>query len=192
MKKQQQSDGRAGRLPVGDLSTFTGNPRRGQVDVIADSLSRNGQYRPIVVNEGTKTGRPNEVLAGNHTLQAARKLGWDAIDVWIVDVDDAQARRIVAADNRTADLGEYDNADLLALLEGLDGDLEGTGYDEDFLAELEDAARPPDSADALDPPAEDNYNRQFAVTVICRDEDHQRQVYEALEAEGLECRVVSV
>lgn len=192
MSEQQPPPGRADRLRVDDLQTFTGNPRRGQVDAIAESLSRNGQYRPIVVNEGTQTGRANEVLAGNHTLAAARKLGWPEIDVWVIDVDDAQARRIVAADNRTADLGEYDNADLLALLEGLDGDLEGTGYDEDFLAELEDATRPPDSADALDPPDDDNYNRQFAVTVICRDEDHQRQVYEALEAEGLECRVVSV
>lgn len=187
----KQLAGQADRLRVEDLQTFPGNPRRGQVEVIVESLRRNGQYRPIVVNEGTKTGRPREVLAGNHTMLAARELGWLTVDVWLVDVDDNEARAIVAADNRTADLGEYDDADLLALLSGLEG-LEGTGYDADFLAELQDVVNPPDSADALDPPATDNYNRQFAVTVICRDEEHQQQVYEALEAEGLECRVVSV
>ncbi|WP_233717036.1 hypothetical protein [Mycolicibacterium vinylchloridicum] len=42
------------------------------MDAIAESLSQSyGQYRTIVVNKGTLTGRPNEVLAGDHTLMAA-------------------------------------------------------------------------------------------------------------------------
>ncbi|WP_234790571.1 DNA modification methylase [Mycolicibacterium fortuitum] len=122
-----QTIGHAGRMAVGELTPFAGNPRRGNVDVIAQSLAASGQYRPIVVNEGTLTGRPSEVLAGNHTLHAARKLGWAEIDVWLVDVDDETAKRIVAADNRTADLGDYDAADLFRLLDSLD-DLDGTGY----------------------------------------------------------------
>lgn len=127
MTEQQSFLGRAGRLSVADLTPFVGNPRRGNIDVIAESLAASGQYRPIVVNEGTLTGRRHEVLAGNHTLHAAKKLGWGEIDVWLVDVDDEGAKRIVAADNRTADLGEYDDADLFRLLDSLD-DLAGTGY----------------------------------------------------------------
>jgi ParB-like chromosome segregation protein Spo0J len=64
-----------------------------------------GQYRPIVVNVGTHTGRPLEVLAGNHTLQAAMSLGWEQIEATTVDVDDEDAAQIVLADNRLADLG---------------------------------------------------------------------------------------
>ena len=79
------------RLGVESLSTFDGNPRRGAVDQIAKSLEKHGQYRPIVVNAGTLTGRRNEVLAGNHTLLAARSLGWSLIDAAIVDVDEARA-----------------------------------------------------------------------------------------------------
>jgi hypothetical protein len=128
---------------VSDLSEYPGNPRRGDVAAIAESLARNGQYRPIVVQRSTRY-----VLAGNHTLRAARSLGWSHINVVWVDVDDDGARRIVAADNRTADLAENDDAALAALLGSLDGDLAGTGYtDADYeglLADLEDAVTHPD------------------------------------------------
>jgi hypothetical protein len=53
-----------------------------------------------------------------------------------VDVDEDQAARIVAADNRTSDLAEYDERLLLELLAELP-DLDGTGYDPGDLAELE-------------------------------------------------------
>ena len=125
---------------LADLRPYHANPRRGDVAQIARSLSRTGQYRPIVVNAGTKTGRYREVLAGNHTLAAALKLGWSHLAGSVVDVDDDTAARIVAADNRTAELGGYDDAALLALLESVaaaEQGLEGTGYsDADLLALL--------------------------------------------------------
>lgn len=46
---------------LADLRPYHANPRRGDVAQIARSLSRTGQYRPIVVNAGTKTGRYREV-----------------------------------------------------------------------------------------------------------------------------------
>jgi site-specific DNA-methyltransferase (adenine-specific) len=127
-------------VPVGDLRTYYRNPRRGNTAVIAQSLKVNGQYRCLAVNRGTHTGRPNEVLAGNHTLMAARDLGWDTVAVTYVDVDDDQSARIVAADNRTADLGEYDDQLLLELLADLP-DLGGTGYEPGDIEDLEKALR---------------------------------------------------
>ena len=118
-----------------ELVRYHKNARRGDVEAIARSLETNGQYRRIVVNLGTHTGRPLEVLAGNHTLDAARHLGWSSIAAEVVDVDDKQAARIVAADNRTADLGNYDNDALIELLREA-GDLDGTGYDTDALEAL--------------------------------------------------------
>lgn len=145
------------RLLVEDLATFDGNPRRGAVDAISASLNKHGQYRPIVVNAGSKTGRTNEVLAGNHTLLAARQLGWDLIDAAIIDVDENTARSIVAADNRLADLGDYDDDALFELLSSLD-DLEGTGYSNGELEALGLAVNPPigngDPDDAPPVPAE--------------------------------------
>lgn len=131
------------KMLVGALSTFVGNPRRGNVELIARSLETNGQYRPIVVNAGTLTGRPLEVLAGNHTLLAARSLGWESVDCSVIDVDEQRARAIVAADNRLSDLGEYDAQELHALLASLD-DLDGTGYLAEDLAALERDLYPPE------------------------------------------------
>lgn len=122
-------------VPVNTLRTYHKNPRRGEVSVIADSLRVNGQYRPILVNRGTHTGRTNEVLTGNHTLAAAKELGWTDVAVVWVDVDEDQARRIVVADNRTSDLGTYDDSLLLELLQAIP-DLDGTGYDSDDLLQL--------------------------------------------------------
>jgi len=122
--------------PVAELRTYHRNPRIGNTDAIAQSLRVNGQYRPIVVNRGTHTGRPNEVLAGNHTLKAARDLGWETIAAVTVDVDEDQAARIVLADNRTSDLATNDDRLLLELLADLP-DLDGTGYDPGDIDELE-------------------------------------------------------
>jgi DNA modification methylase len=124
--------------PVADLRTYHRNPRKGNTAVIAQSLQVNGQYRTLAVNRGTHTGRPNEVLAGNHTLMAARDLGWDSIAVTYVDVDDDQAARIVAVDNRASDIADMDDRLLLELLADLP-DLDGTGYDPGDLAALEAA-----------------------------------------------------
>lgn len=41
-------------------------------------------------------------------------------------------------------------------------------------------------------PGKYRYREQYAVTVICRDEAHQRKVYEALRKSGHKCRVVTV
>jgi len=128
-----------------ELHVFHKNPRVGNVDAIAASLRANSQYRPIVVNRGTHTGRPLEVLAGNHTLMAFRDLAekhpederWQSIDCWMIDVDDDRAARIVAADNRTAELGGFDDRLLLELLQDLP-DLNGTGYDANDLMALAD------------------------------------------------------
>lgn len=129
-------------VPLEELSTYHRNPRRGNVDAIVESLAARGQYKPIVVNIGTATGRPMEILAGNHTFLAARQLGWSSIQVVTVDVDEAGAAQIVAADNRIADLGGYDDEDLLAVLE-LAGDLDGTGYAALDVAALERALADP-------------------------------------------------
>jgi ParB-like chromosome segregation protein Spo0J len=149
-------------VPVGDLRTYHRNPRRGNTTVIAQSLTINGQYRCLAVNRGTHTGRPNEVLAGNHTLMAARDLGWDTVAATYVDVDDDQAARIVAADNRTADLAEYDDRLLLELLADLP-DLDGTGYDPGDVEALEKllGAPPEDTPPDEFPPFDEGIKTEF-------------------------------
>jgi ParB-like chromosome segregation protein Spo0J len=120
------------RVPIASLRPYGRNPRRGDVSAIKDSLEVNGQYRPVVVNRRTM-----EVLAGNHTLRAARELGWLEIAATFVDVDAEQASRIVLVDNRANDLAGYDTTELTALLGELPT-LEGTGFDDATLGALLD------------------------------------------------------
>ena len=163
-------------LPITELHLYDRNPRMGDVQAIKASMLANGIFRPIVVNRGTHTGKPNQVLAGNHSLKAMRELTeenpddtrWSMVNVWMVDVDEEHAAKIVLADNRTADLGSYDNEELIGLMEGLQGDLDGTGYDEDDLAILLDMTAGPDSLDDLEDEFGEPEDDDFWITVRLR------------------------
>ncbi len=119
--------------PIDTLKSLPGNPRKGDVDAVARSYERFGQRKPIVA---TKDGT---VIAGNHQLAAARKLGWSEIAVVVVDDDELTAKAFALADNRTADLGSYDNELLAELLADVAVDeslLGATGYNTTDLDEL--------------------------------------------------------
>lgn len=118
-------------VPIDSLKPYPGNPRRGNVSVIRESLRLNGQYRPVVVRAKTR-----EVLAGNHTLQAAVEEGWTEIWATVIDCDASTARRIVLVDNRANDTAGYDNAELGKLLGELNWNLDGTGYDQETVERL--------------------------------------------------------
>lgn len=127
------ADALASRLvPVREIVTHPRNPRRGKVDLIAESLERFGQVRPILVNG-------NRIIARNHTYLAAVKLGWTHVAIVRLQFDDdAEAVAYLLADNRLAELGQYDPAQEIELLEELEasGRWDGTGYDPDALEDL--------------------------------------------------------
>jgi hypothetical protein len=105
------------------------NPRRGDVGAIAESVVANGFYGAIVVQASTRY-----ILAGNHRWLVAKKANAPTIPALIVDVDDDTALKILLADNRTAQLGSFDDETLAELLstarDSSQGSLSGTGYDE--------------------------------------------------------------
>jgi DNA modification methylase len=140
--------------PVAALQPYPGNARRGNVETIRASIRRFGQYRAVVVRD---TGDALVVLAGNHTIAALQAEGHQTARCEVVTCTDDEARRINLADNRTADLGWYDDADLAALLGELDGDFDATGWGQcDLDALLAPGAGPgdgPDPDQVPEPPA---------------------------------------
>lgn len=105
-------------LEIEDLTPDPANARRHSernLQTIASSLREFGQRRPVVVTAG------NVVLAGNGTVEAAKRLGWTRIAVVTVPMswshDDARAYAL--ADNRTAELATWDAPVLAAQLESL-------------------------------------------------------------------------
>ena len=118
-------------IPIDSIQSHPLNPRKGDLVGISESLEVNGQYSPVIVD-----ARNGNILAGNHTWKAAKNLGWDQIAVVHVDVDDQQAKRILLADNRTSDLATYDVQNLIALIETIRPDLDGSGWDRRSLERL--------------------------------------------------------
>lgn len=90
------------------IDTLTADPRNAKkhdarsIEAISMSLREFGQVKPIVVDAS------GVVLAGNGTLAAAQALGWETI--WLVrtELTGDAARAYAIADNRTAELAEWD------------------------------------------------------------------------------------
>lgn len=103
------------------ISALTPDPRNARkhdqrnLEVIAASLSQFGQRKPIVVTAD------KVVIAGNGTLEAAKSLGWTEIAVAEApdDWDDATIRAYALADNRSAELAEWDDSVLNSMLDEL-------------------------------------------------------------------------
>jgi len=109
------------KILITELSLDPKNARKHSqrnLEAIAASLEKFGQRKPIVIHRGV-------VLAGNGTLEAAKTLGWTEIDVAEVpdDWDNDTAKAYALADNRTAELAEWDESELAKqLLELVDAE----------------------------------------------------------------------
>lgn len=126
-------------VPIDTLHPDASNARKHNeknMDAIKESLHRFGQRIPIVVQKSNMV-----VRAGNGRLAAAKALGWSHIAAVIVDDSSVDAVSFAIADNRTAELAEWNKETLASLLDTMDDkDLKSTGFSEtdlkDLLAEL--------------------------------------------------------
>lgn len=131
-------------VPLGSISFDPANTRkhsRRNLDAIKASLRRFGQQKPIVVDA------KGVVLAGNGTLAAATELGWSEIQIVRTALAGVDATAFGIADNRTAELAEWDDklGDVLAALKAEDFPLAEIGFDEADLAELAGEPEPSDA-----------------------------------------------
>ena len=111
--------------PAESLTTHPENPRVGNIAAIRESIRANGFYGACVVQRST-----GHILVGNHRYMAAVEEGIGEIPVMWLDVGDEEARRLLIADNRTSDLGAYNDALLISLLteQNDQGGLDGTAW----------------------------------------------------------------
>lgn len=170
--------------PINTLKFFPGNARRGDIDVITESLKKLGQYKPIIANKGNKH-RPytNVTLAGNHTLMAAQRLGWEEIDVHWVDLDEDTAKRVVLVDNRSSDKATYDVEELVNLATELPN-LDATGFTRDELDHMLEALS--DTYDVEDdgPSELPGEEPGYGLIVECENKNQRDSLKAQLLAEG--------
>lgn len=142
-------------VPIDGLNFDPANARKHgdkNLAAIKSSLAKFGQRKPIVVQREGMI-----VRAGNGTLAAAKALGWKEIAAVIIDDDNATASQFAIADNRAAELAEWDNETLALLLDGWDKETqEAVGFDKaDIDAVLADLDPPEIVEDEVpDPPVE--------------------------------------
>lgn len=161
-------------VPLGSVRRDPHNCKKhtpADLAAIEGSLREFGQQRTIIVQRETGV-----IIAGNGTHEAAERLGWTSIAVDYTELTGERAKAFGFVDNRSAQLSEWDAAELqdyLATIAETTPDL----YDTLALADL--AETPDDSLpDAVGVPS------KYAVVVEVADEAAQKRLYEFLKTQG--------
>lgn len=109
-----------------ELHEYENNPRNNDaaVDKVAASIREFGFKVPIVVDAA------GVIVAGHTRIRAARLLGMDKVPCIVADdLTEEQVKAFRLADNKTAEIAEWDFALLEAELAELDMDMEQFGFD---------------------------------------------------------------
>jgi ParB-like chromosome segregation protein Spo0J len=140
-------------VSIDDVRPYEKNPRvnDGAVDAVAASLREFGFRQPIVVDEA------GVIIVGHTRWKAARKLGLAKVPVHVAkDLSPEQVKAYRLADNKTAELAEWD-MELLPIelkdLQAADFDLSLLGFGEEELAKLLDGGVQGGLTDPDDVPA---------------------------------------
>ena len=143
---------------IKDLKSDHKNARKRtdrSAELIKESLQRYGAARSIVIDED------NRILAGNGTIEGAKEAGIERVRVIETDGDEVIAVRrtglteeqkvgLALADNRTADLSEWDQEMLNSLSQQHDITLFFSQDDLDGILELEVEQLPPEDFAEVD------------------------------------------
>lgn len=117
-------------IKIDELKEYENNPRHNEraVEAVAASIKNFGFKVPIVIDAD------NVIIAGHTRLKAAQKLGLDKVPCVVADdLSPEQVKAFRVADNKTAELAEWDFDKLeteLAELSALDFDMEQFGFDD--------------------------------------------------------------
>jgi hypothetical protein len=175
-------------VPLADLEPHPRNPRRGNVTAVAESLTRFGQAKPIVLQTD---GR--QIVAGHHLALAAEQLGWTHVAA-LPSIPAEHADAFLIADNRLSDIAGWEDGLLAEILRDLADDdaLAGTGWTADEFDDLQaELARLADGADgalaALGEPGGEPGPRMREFVLLLSEEQHRQfEVYVKILAKELE------
>jgi len=124
-------------VDIDGLKPWQSNPRKNDhaVPDVAASIERFGFASPIIANAS------GQVIAGHTRLKAARYLGLDKVPVRYMDLDETESKLLALADNKVAEIADWDDgalADVVRILDAEGADLEGLGWDNDEIGAMID------------------------------------------------------
>jgi len=126
-------------VPISSLHHLEGIPRLGDDAAIKTSLEEFGQLKPIVIfdnQDDTYT-----IIAGNHTVYAAKELGWEEIAAVIeTEMDIKKATAFALIDNQVSEMGHTDTELLTEMIIDVSdvypNVFEGVGWDDFEIAAM--------------------------------------------------------
>jgi ParB-like chromosome segregation protein Spo0J len=108
------------------------------------------------------------------------------VPVLVLNVDEQEAKKLLATLDPLAAMAQQNSEALAALLESVHSDNEGLN---EMLAEMARDCAPPA---ALDEVKTECSPELFQVLIECRSEDEQQNIFERLTAEGYRCRALTL
>lgn len=197
-KKKKAKDVFIDFVPLEKVKQWPRNPKDHDTEAIEESVERFGFIQPLVMDE--KTGR---LVAGHGRLEVLarmKKVGMKPptrVKVkgtdWLVPVlrgvrfrNEKEAQAYVIADNRTVELGGWDEQVLVELLGELKDDehgLKGVGYDEDDMESLMAFISMVDKQDDSKMKALDDFeepDKAYRIIVTCNTKEEVETLQEAI------------
>lgn len=122
-------------MELSRLKPWEDNPRLNDqaVTAVAQSIRTFGFNVPILCDQNLT------IVAGHTRWKAAKELGLNVVPVIVLEMTDAQRRAFSVADNRTAEIADWDMPKLRAVLEELhseDVDLRNLGFSDAALRRI--------------------------------------------------------
>jgi hypothetical protein len=183
--------------PIDKLVPYARNARThsdAQLAQIAGAMREFGWTNPVLLDES------DGIIAGHGRILAARKLGLkqDIPCIVLAGLSDAQKRALVIADNKLALNAGWDN-DMLTMELGditTDGfDLGIIGFSPNEMNAMLGLDGPRDGDPGVGAGAGvgegDPYKEQYAVIVMCKSEADQERVFNELQTQGYNIKVVN-
>ncbi len=148
-------------MKIADLKAYENNPRKNEkaVDAVANSINSFGFKVPVIIDKN------NVVVAGHTRLMACKKLGIDEVPCVIADdLTEDQIKAFRIADNKTAELADWDFDKLKEELGSIDIDMEQFGFTD--LEKIMDREVMEDEFDENEALPENPYAKKGDVFII--------------------------
>ena len=125
-------------ISTSDITPYEKNAKshpKKQIDLLAENITRFGFTTPCLVD------KDNNLIAGHGRLDAVKTLGWtDVPCVRMENLTEDEVKALRLADNKLAEMSEWDMTLVTDELKELDDDLlDLTGFDKDLTVEPDEA-----------------------------------------------------
>lgn len=176
-------------LPIDKIKPYDKNPRKNDnaIDEVAKSISEFGFRQPLVLDE-------NHVIIVGHTrFLAAVKIGLTEVPCHIAkDLNQAKIKAYRIMDNRTHEHSEWDKGLLLNELNSVFE--ENNNFNLDFFAFdtsfFDSTLGLNDLNEDSGKPEVKEKEKEYLLVCICDDENHQQELFNKFQDEGIKCKIM--